>query len=63
MMTMTPEQLKIALSKPGPAPKPEKKSLLEKMRTPKTSPDKPHHLTRFQLKKCKNNDEKHDPNK
>jgi hypothetical protein len=62
MMNMTPEQLKIALSKPAPAPKPEKKSLLAKMRTPKTSPDKPQHLTRFQLKKQKDNEETHDPN-
>ena len=61
MMTMTPEQLKMALSKPTPAPKPEKKGLFAKMRTPKTNTDKP--LTRFQLKKQKEDEEKRDPNK
>jgi hypothetical protein len=58
MMNMTPEQLKVALSKPATAPKPEKKSLLAKIRTPNTSPDKPYNFTRFQLKKRKDNDEK-----
>jgi hypothetical protein len=63
MMTMTPEQLKMGLSKPTPAPKPVKKGLLAKTRAPKTNPNQPHHLTRFQLKKQKENEEKCDPNK
>ena len=55
-MNMTPEQLKVALSKPATAPKPEKKKLLAKLNTPETSPDKPFMFTRFQLKKRKDND-------
>ncbi len=61
MMTMTPEQLKMALSKPTPAPKPEKKEMFAKIRTPKTNPDRP--LARFQLKKQKEDEEKCGPNK
>jgi hypothetical protein len=60
MMSMTPEQLKMALSKTTPAPKP-KKGLFAKTRTPKTNTDRP--LTRFQLKKQKDDNEKHDHNK
>jgi hypothetical protein len=48
MMEMTPEQLKAALSKPATAPKPEKKSLLTKIKTPSSSPDKPFNFTHFQ---------------
>ncbi len=59
MMTMTPEQLKTALSKPTPATKPEKKGLFAKMRTTKTNTNKP--LTRFQLKKQKEDEEKCGP--
>jgi hypothetical protein len=61
MMKMTPDQLKAALSKPSTAPKPEKKSLLAKIKTPSASPDKPFNFTRFQLKKRKENEEKTDP--
>ncbi len=60
---MTPEQLKMALSKPTPAPKPVKKGLLAKMRAPKANQNQPQHLTRFQLKKRKENEEKRDLNK
>ncbi len=58
MMTMTPKQLKFALSKTTSAPKQEKKGLFAKMRTPKTNTDSP--LTRFQLKKQQEDKEKHD---
>jgi hypothetical protein len=60
MMSMTPEQLKMALSKTTPAPKP-KKGLFAKMRSPKTNTERP--LTRFQLKKQKEEEEKYDQNK
>jgi hypothetical protein len=54
LMNMTPEQLKVALSKPATAPKPAKKLILPKiLRTPSSSPEGPHHFTRFQVKKRK----------
>ena len=63
LMNMTPEQLKVALSKPATAPKPEKKSLIlpRILRTPSNSPEKPYQFTRFQLKKRKEQEEKLDP--
>ena len=59
LMNMTPEQLKVALSKPATAPKPEKKKLIlpRILRTPSASPEGPHHFTRFQLKKRKEKEE------
>jgi hypothetical protein len=61
MMTMTPDQLKRALSKPTRATKPEKKGLFAKMMTPKDSPNKP--KTRYQLRKQKEDEEKRGQNK
>jgi hypothetical protein len=61
MMTITPDQLKRALSKPTSAPKLEKKGLLAKLLTPKSSPNNP--KTRYQLRKQKEDEEKHAPNK
>jgi hypothetical protein len=63
MMNMTPEQLKVALSKPATAPKPEKKKLIlpRILRTPDASPDGPHYFTRFQLKKRKEKEEQLNP--
>jgi hypothetical protein len=62
-MNMTPEQLKVALSKPTTAPKPEKKRLTlpRILRTPGSSPEGPHHFTRFQLKKRKEKEEQLNP--
>ena len=63
MMNMSPEQLKVALSKPATAPKPKKKRLIVPgfLRTPTSSPETHPHFTRFQLKKRKEQEEKSNP--